>query len=134
VSAPKVRDVQTVVAFDWGEKRTGVAVGNALTRSATPLRSIEVAGDARWQRIDALRQEWQPDAWVVGRPCHPDGQAHTITERCEKFARQLHGRTGLAVHLVDERYSSTEAQSQGARDVDAVSAQLIAEQYLRSLP
>ena len=131
-AAPPVAG-QLFLAFDFGLKRTGVAVGNRLTRSATPQATISAQGDARWPLIAARIADWQPDALVVGVPFHPDGAAHENTARARKFARQLRGRFGLPVHEVDERYSTTEAQAQGARDADAAAAAIILEQFLRSL-
>jgi putative holliday junction resolvase len=122
------------LAFDFGLKRTGVASGNRLTRTATPQPTIAAEGDARFVRISERVREWQPDALVVGVPFHPDGQAHENTQRARKFARQLRGRLGLPVFEVDERYSTTEAHSLGARDADAASACIILEQFLRQLP
>ncbi|MDI3510886.1 MAG: putative pre6S rRNA nuclease [Betaproteobacteria bacterium] len=122
------------LAFDFGLKRTGVASGNRLTRTATPQPTIAAEGDARFLRIADRVREWQPDALVVGVPFHPDGQAHENTQRARKFARQLRGRLGLPVFEVDERYSTTEAHSLGARDADAASACIILEQFLRQLP
>ncbi len=127
-------DAQTFLAFDYGTKRTGVATGNVLTRSASPQATIVAEGDARFPLIAARIKEWQPDALVVGVPFHPDGAAHENTERARKFARQLRGRFGLPVHEVDERYSTTEALAAGAKDADAASACIILEQHLRSLP
>lgn len=122
------------LAFDFGAKRVGVAVGNALTRSAQPLRTIAAEGDLRFAAIARLIDEWRPDALVVGVPFHPDGAGHENTARARRFARQLHGRFRLPVHEVDERYSTTEAQAAGARDLDAASAAVILDQFLRSLP
>lgn len=122
------------LAFDFGVKRVGAAVGNALTRSAQPLRTIAAEGDLRFVAIARLIEEWQPDALVVGVPFHPDGAEHENTARARRFARQLHGRFRLPVHEVDERYSTTEAQAAGARDLDAASAAVILDQFLRSLP
>jgi len=121
------------LAFDFGTKRIGVATGNTLTRSATPLRTVAAEGDARFAAIAALLTEWQPDALVVGVPFHPDGAPHDNTERARRFARQLHGRFRLPVHEVDERYSTTEAASGGARDLDAASAAIILNQFLSTL-
>lgn len=125
---------QTFLAFDWGERRVGMASGNVVTRTASPLPTIAAQGDARWQRLLAVIAEWGPDALVVGVPFHPDGAAHEQTRRAQRFARQLHGRTGLPVVEVDERYSTTEAHAQGAADADAAAACIILEQFLRSLP
>ena len=123
----------TFLALDFGLKRTGVAVGNRLTRSAQPQRSIHAQGDARFTQIADLVREWQPDALVVGVPFHPDGAAHENTHRARRFGRQLHGRFNLPVFEVDERYSTTEALSSGAKDADAASACIILEQFLRGL-
>ena len=123
---------QSFLAFDFGEKRTGVASGNTLLDQARPLQTISAGGDARFAPIAELIKQWQPDALVVGVPVHPDGQPHVNTRRAQRFARQLHGRFGLTVHEVDERYTTVEAVSHGAADVDAASAALILEQFLRS--
>jgi putative holliday junction resolvase len=125
---------QSFLAFDFGTQRTGVAVGNRLTRSAQPIKTIKAEGDARFVPIAALIKEWQPDALVVGVPRHPDGTAHDMTQRAQRFARQLQGRFNLPVHEVDERYSSVEAAAQGAKDLDAESARIILEQFLRDIP
>ncbi|MGE4242936.1 Holliday junction resolvase RuvX [Ramlibacter sp.] len=125
---------QTFLAFDYGLKRTGVAVGNRMLRTATPQPTIRAEGDARLVHAQARVKEWQPDALVVGVPFHPDGASHDNTLRARKFARQLRGRSGLTVYEVDERYSTTEALASGARDADAGAACVILEQFLRSLP
>lgn len=124
---------QTFLAFDYGQKRTGVASGNRLMHSATPQATVKAEGDARFALIEARIKEWQPHALVVGVPFHPDGAEHENTLRARKFARQLHGRFRLPVYEVDERYSTTEALASGARDADAASACIILEQFLRSL-
>ena len=131
---PPAPGLQTFLAFDFGLKRTGVATGNRLTRTATPQTTIAAVGDARFEAVEQKLKEWQPDALVVGVPFHPDGTAHENTVRAQKFARQLRGRFGLQVFEVDERYSTTEAISLGASDADAASACIILEQFLRSLP
>ena len=118
------------LAFDFGTRRVGVASGNALTRTATPLRTLDAEGEARFEAIGALIGQWRPDALVVGIPCHPDGAEHENTRRARRFARQLHARFRLPVHEVDERYSTVEAQAAGARDLDAASAAIILEQFL----
>jgi putative holliday junction resolvase len=121
------------LAFDFGTRRVGVATGNTLTRSASPLRTLALEGDARFDAIGRLITEWQPHALVVGVPFHPDGAPHENTARARRFARQLHGRFALTVHEVDERYSTTEAASEGARDLDAASAAIILNQFLNHL-
>ncbi len=124
---------QSFLAFDYGLKRTGVASGNRLLGQASPQATIRAEGDARFAEIAKRIREWQPDALVIGVPFHPDGAAHENTERARKFGRQLRGRFGLPVFEVDERYSTTEALAQGARDADAASACIILEQFLRNL-
>jgi len=126
-------ELQTFLALDFGLKRTGVAVGNRLLRSAQPQATIQAEGDARFAKIAERLREWQPDALVVGIPFHPDGAAHDNTARAQKFARQLRGRFDLPVYEVDERYSTTEALAAGAKDADAASACIILEQFLRAI-
>lgn len=122
---------RSFLAFDFGTKRIGVATGNTLTHSATPLETI--AARPGHEAIAKLIAEWQPDALVVGIPRHPDGAPHHNTRRAQRFVRQLAGRFKLPVHEVDERYTSVEAAATGAHDVDAAAATLILEQHLRSL-
>jgi len=133
IAAPSPLLSQSFMAFDFGTRRVGVATGNAVSRSATALRTISVEGDARFDAIGKLIDEWQPDALVVGIPFHPDGAVHENTLRAQRFARQLQGRFRLPVHEVDERYSTVEAQSSGAGDLDAASAAIILEQFLGNL-
>ena len=125
---------RTFLAFDFGLRRTGVAVGNRLLRTATPQSTIRAEGAAMWIQVQARVREWQPDAVVVGIPFHPDGASHENTARAKKFARQLRGRLRLPVFEVDERYSTTEALGAGAADPDAGAACVILEQFLRRLP
>jgi putative Holliday junction resolvase len=125
----------TVLAFDFGTRRIGVAVGNTILRAARPLATIVAERDAdRFAAIAALLAQWQPQLLVVGIPVHADGAAHAMTVRARKFARQLAGRFGLPVELADERHTTELAQSaldaagagRGGRDTrDAVAAQLI---------
>ncbi len=125
--------LQTFLAIDFGLKRTGLATGNRLLRTAQPVGTVKAEGDARFDRIAEQLKAWQPDALVIGVPFHPDGAEHENTRRARRFGRQLHGRFKLPVYEVDERYSTTEAQSDGARDADAAAACIILEQFLRSL-
>ena len=125
---------QTFLAFDFGVRRTGVASGNSLTRTATPQGSVVATAATRLAAIELRVKSWQPDALVVGVPFHPDGAPHVNTARAQKFARQLRSRLSLQVFEVDERYSTTEALASGASDTDAASACIILEQFLRSLP
>jgi putative Holliday junction resolvase len=126
----EAKAARTFLAFDFGTLRVGVAAGNSLTRHAQALRTVAARGAARFKALEHLIREWQPDALVVGVPFHPDGAAHVNTVRARRFARQLQGRFGLPVHEVDERYTTTEAFSLGASDLDAASAAIILNQFL----
>jgi putative holliday junction resolvase len=119
-----------MLGFDFGLKRIGVAVGNSLLQRAQPLTIIDAAtNDAKFTAIASLLEQWQPARCIVGLPLHPDGVAHAMTDRCRRFANQLHGRFGLPVVLVDERYSSAVlAQRRGER-IDAEAAAVILQQY-----
>ena len=125
------RVVRSFLAFDYGTKRVGVATGNTLMKLTQPLRTLALEGDARFKAIEALIQEWTPDALVIGVPFHPDGAAHDNTARARKFGRQLNGRFGLPVHEVDERYTTVDVEAAGARDADSAAAALILEQFFR---
>jgi putative Holliday junction resolvase len=130
----------TVVAFDFGIKRIGVAVGESMIGLAHPLMEIaaEESGP-RFAAIAAVIDEWKPQHLVVGLPLAADGSEHDLTRRAQRFARQLEGRFGLSVSLVDERYTSVEAESglreTGARRalrdkrIDSAAAQLILQQF-----
>ena len=133
MSPKNTTGLQTFLAFDFGTRRTGVATGNRLTRTASPQPTIAANNDQRLDSVALRIKEWQPDALVVGVPFHPDGAAHENTVRAQKFTRQLRAKFSLPVFEVDERYSTTEAISSGAKDADAASACIILEQFLRSL-
>jgi putative Holliday junction resolvase len=130
----------TVLAFDFGERRIGVAVGETATRIASPVAAIEaVANGARFEAIAKLIGEWKPVLLVVGRPRHADGSEHEVAKLAEKFARRLAARFARPVAYVDETLSSAEAESRlrGTRtrasrsgDVDAVAAAVILQSYL----
>ena len=128
---------ETLLAFDFGEKKIGVAIGNTLTGQARPLEIIfSEVRDTRFGRIAQLLEEWQPHRVVVGLALASDGGEQPATARCRRFANQLHGRFGLDVELVDERGSSMEAQQllgTHAAD-DAVAATVILQRYLDALP
>jgi putative holliday junction resolvase len=125
---------QSFLAFDFGQKRTGVASGNLFARTAQPLKTIHAdQTEARFAQVEKLLAEWRPDALVVGVPSHPDGAPHEMTRLAQKFARQLAGRFNLPVHEVDERYSSAEAASRGASDLDAEAAAILLEQFFSEL-
>ena len=122
----------TLMAFDFGERRIGVAIGNTLTGGARPLAVIaEERREARFARIEALITEWGPDRLVVGLPHYPDGTAHPFAPRCQRFANQLQGRFGLTVALVDERWTS--ALAPGQAPIDAEAAAILLQGVLDTL-
>ena len=156
MSAPRGRPkARTILAFDYGTRRIGVAVGNTITRTARPLQTVsEEATLRRFGRIAELLDQWHPDSLVVGRPVHSDGTPHEVTAAAERFARQLTGRFGLPVELVDERFSTVEARGrrrderaagmpsaaalgmvsrEALADDDAAAAAVILDQYLGAL-
>jgi len=103
----------TLLAFDFGKKRIGIAVGNTLVRQANPLATIkDEKTDTRFARIESLLKEWQPSALVVGLPYNDDGSPHELTALCRRFANRLKGRFNLPTILVDERYTSLAASEQ----------------------
>ena len=122
----------TVMAFDYGTRRIGVAVGNTLTKLGQPLKTIaEASSDASFRAIAGLLKEWQPTRLVVGLPCHPDGAEHEMSARARRFGNQLHGRFHIPVEWVDERYTSAvlEGDPNKRDNLDSQSAALILEQY-----
>jgi putative Holliday junction resolvase len=99
------------MAFDFGLRQIGIAVGNCLLRSTQPLAVIGAReGVPDWSRLEQIVREWQPDLLVVGDPLNMDGSDSELCQRARKFARRLHGRLGLPVELVDERLTSFEAK------------------------
>ena len=131
----------TLLAFDFGLRRIGVAIGTTRLRTARPLTTIEAeAGATRFAAIGALIEEWRPDGLVIGVPLHADGTPHEMTARARRFGRQLASRYRLPVTEVDERFTSELARSalreagRGGREDrklrDAVAAQLILQAYL----
>jgi len=122
--------VKTVLCFDFGLKRIGVAVGNTGLRQAQPLQIIDApTNDGKFAALAALLAEWQPALCVVGLPRHPDGAEHEMTVRCRRFANQLHGRFGVDTVLVDERYSSAVLSQRRGERVDDQAAAIILQQY-----
>jgi putative Holliday junction resolvase len=132
----------TALAFDYGLKHIGVAVGQSLTGSANPLSALKATdGVPNWDTIAALIREWQPQQLIIGLPLNMDGSHSELSQRAEKFSRRLHGRFNLPVHLADERLSSFEAkgeiiQHSGSRNfrdngVDSLAAVIILESWFR---
>ena len=134
---PQMSQVITVMAFDYGLRRVGVAVGNSMTKAGQALRTIVAPNvDILFQEIQGLIKDWQPQQLVVGRPVHPDGAEHEMTAKATRFGNQLHGRLNLPVAWVDERYTSAilEGDHQMQDNLDAHSAALILEQYFAEKP
>lgn len=125
----------TLLAFDYGERRIGVAIGNTLLRQARALTILpNLNRESRFNEVGRLIGEWQPSALVVGLPLHPDGTPHAMTQQARRFGNQLNGRFGLPVTWVDERYSSVAAAhamgaSRKGEPVDAEAARIILQQY-----
>jgi putative holliday junction resolvase len=121
-----------IMAFDFGTKRIGVAVGNTITRLGQPISTIaEPSSDAYFHKIEGLLKEWCPNRLVVGLPCHPDGAPHEMSIKARRFGNQLNGRFQIPVDWVDERYTSAvlEGDPKMRDNLDAQSAALILEQY-----
>ena len=140
---------RTILAFDFGLQRIGVAVGEAELRTAHPLPGVAARTQpGRFTAIERLVTEWKPSLLVVGRPLGDDGAPHEMTRRAERFARQLNGRFSLPVELIDERYSSAEVESRmraaygkrkmadlaRGKTLDSQAAQVILEQYFGEHP
>lgn len=119
------------LGVDLGLKRTGLAAGNRISGTAQPLRTVKTANKVqRMAAVLAAVQEWQPDAVLIGRPCHPNGDAHDMTRTTETFCRELAAQLTIPVAMVDERYTSRQAEAMGAADVDSMAACLIVQRYL----
>ncbi|CCD36736.1 Putative Holliday junction resolvase [Candidatus Paraburkholderia kirkii UZHbot1] len=136
----------TLLAFDYGEKRIGVAVGNTVTKNARALVTLENRNrEYRFVEVGKLLDEWKPDAVVVGMPMHPDGTPHEMSALAKRFGNQVNGRFNVPVQWVDERYSSVDARAdlreRGVRanargrfdEIDAEAARVILQQYFDGL-
>jgi len=127
----------TVLAFDYGEKKIGVALGNFITRQARALAIVpNVTVEGRFAAVGALIQEWNPVQLVVGMPVNPEGGEQPSMRLARRFGNQLNGRYDLPVEWVDERYSSRMAAMAGAKrgELDAEAARIILQQYFDQLP
>ncbi|TYL41822.1 Holliday junction resolvase RuvX [Dickeya sp. ws52] len=131
---------RTLLAFDFGTRSIGVAIGQEITGTARPLTSLKAQdGIPDWQKVDKLLNEWQPALVIVGLPLNMDGTEQPLTARARKFSQRLHGRFGVNVELHDERLSTVEARADlfergGFRaldkgSVDAASAVIILESW-----
>jgi putative Holliday junction resolvase len=133
----------TLIGFDFGERRIGVAVGETSTRIANPLGAIEErANEERFRAIGRIVDEWQPVGFVVGLPRHSDDSEHAVAKLAEKFARRLASRYHLPVEFIDETLTSAIAESElreirtrasRKSDVDALAAAMILQSYLDGL-
>ena len=137
-----------VLGFDYGARRIGVASGNRISQSARPLPVLMAnAGQPDWQRVDALLREWKPDALIVGLPLTLDGGEQSVTRGARAFADAIGQRSGLPVHLVDERHTSQEAahrfatqraagaaRRRDAANIDSLAAAVILESWLAQTP
>lgn len=126
--------METVLAFDFGLQRIGVAVGNTVLKQAQPLAIIaEPTNDGKFAAIGKLMAEWQPARCIVGLPMHPDGAPNDMTVRCRRFANQLNGRYNVPTVLVDERYSSAVIRQRRGERIDDEAAAIILQQYFHDL-
>lgn len=132
--------MSSVLAFDYGTRSIGVAIGQSITSTASPLAALKAEdGIPNWQQIEKLIAEWQPDLCVIGLPLNMDGTEQPITARARKFANRIHGRFGVAIALQDERLTTTSAKeflferggykSLGKDAIDSASACIILEDY-----
>ncbi|MEM5276624.1 Holliday junction resolvase RuvX [Cupriavidus taiwanensis] len=127
----------TVLAFDYGEKKIGVALGNFITREARALTILpNITVEGRFEAVAALIQEWNPVQLIVGMPVNPEGGEQPSMKLARRFGNQLNGRFGLPVEWVDERYTSRAASMAGARrgQLDAEAARIILQQYFDQFP
>ena len=134
-------EARTLLAFDYGKQRIGIAVGQTLTSSVTPLTTLKaVKQKPDWGAIQRLIEEWQPDLLIVGLPLHMDGSEQQLTEEARRFGHKLKGRYNLPVEWMDERLTSHEAEEilrqQGGKmrsdkqDIDKIAASLILQSWL----
>jgi len=145
--APVTSPAELILAFDFGERRIGVAIGNTGTRTATAVGVLPARGTPDWEAVTRCVRQWSPDRAVVGLPYNMDGSETVLTAACRQFAAELSKRYQLPVDLVDERLTSSAAQADlrdarrsGARkrrirreDIDANAARLILETWLQDL-
>ncbi len=118
------------MGFDYGSKRIGVAIGQIITKTASPLAIVSVKNkQIDWASINALVKEWQPHEIVVGLPKHNDGSDSIMTVAVQRFCRKLHGRYHVPIHTIDERLSSAAAAEIVSGQLDAVAAKIILETW-----
>lgn len=133
--------IQTVLGFDYGTRRIGVATGQTITDSATPLTTLNsINQKPDWSAIGQLIEQWKPDALIVGLPTYLDGSRSEMTEKALKFSRQLEGRYNLTVYTVNESLSSYEAEQEiqqhkkigqhNKQEIDKMAAAIIVQSWL----
>jgi putative Holliday junction resolvase len=141
--AKPIKNQRTILGFDFGTKRIGIAIAQEVTGTANPLTTVTaVKQKPDWESISRIIAEWQPDLLVIGLPLHMDGTEQAMTQAAKRFSNQLNGRYQLPIALMDERLSSNEAESilnerSGSRSVfhdkaqiDMMSAQLILQSWI----
>ena len=132
---------KTILAFDFGLRQIGVAVGNAVLGTSQPLPILSAKdGQPQWEQVAAILEEWQPDTVLVGDPLNMDGTVSELSQRARKFGNRVSGRFGLPVSMVDERLSSFAAKQQlreqghagnyKDQPADSVAAELILQTWL----
>lgn len=135
------KKLKTLLGFDFGTRNIGVATGQVITQTASPLPSLKAKdGIPDWTEVETLINEWKPDAIVVGIPLNMDGSESEMSRRARKFAKRIHGRFSLPFYEADERLTSFEAKEWASRlghkghyksdPVDALAAQIILEAWL----
>ena len=130
--------IQTVIGFDFGERRIGVATGQTITASATPLTTLSAVNQKPdWLQIEKIINEWQPQALIVGLPVYLDGSDSEMTKKAQRFSRQLEGRFNLPVHLINETLTSFEAEQHlskknqhNKQEIDKIAAAIIVQSWL----
>ena len=131
--------IQSVLGFDYGEQRIGVASGQSITRSANPITTLNSRnGKPDWPAIEDLIQQWKPDALIIGLPYYLDGSQSEMTEKAAKFGRQLEGRFHLPVYTHNEALSSFEAEQflrdkkmqHNKQEIDKIAAAIIVQSWL----
>jgi len=141
---PLFSEIKTVLGFDFGLKKIGVAIGQRITGTASPLTRLSAQdGAPQWDRVQQLIEEWTPQLFIVGYPLHMDGSEQPVSKAAKRFGNRLAGRFQLPVIWVDERLSSLEAESyltdlkktseSDKLNIDSVSAKLIIEQWFNEL-
>ena len=141
MTTPTPHGERTLLAIDYGTRRTGIAVGQELTGAATPLTTLNSINDQPdWKGLKKLLEKWQPDALIVGIPTHMDGSTHELTALAREFTRQLSTRFKIDIFECDERLTSYEAENmlkeekfdpvKDKHKIDAIAAQLILEDWM----